>query len=92
MERDLLRQSVSYHGENLLALLKCEQSENPDFKRVAADLSKTPNQRDPEEASPVLEQFIARKADLLFAASWKTSTPADERQEEPGGERPHSFL
>ncbi len=45
MERDLLRQSVSYHGENLLLLLKCEQSENPDFKRVAADLSKTLNQR-----------------------------------------------
>ncbi|XP_016111711.1 tetratricopeptide repeat protein 14 isoform X2 [Sinocyclocheilus grahami] len=84
MERDLLRQSVSYHGENLMLLLKCEQSENPDFKRVAADLSKTPNQRDKEEGSPVLEQFIARKADLLFAPSWKTSTPADERQEESG--------
>uniref|UniRef100_A0A673M0D9 Tetratricopeptide repeat protein 14-like n=1 Tax=Sinocyclocheilus rhinocerous TaxID=307959 RepID=A0A673M0D9_9TELE len=84
MERDLLRQSVSYHGENLLSLLQCEQSENPDFKHVAADLSKTLNLRDTEEASPVLEQFIARKADLLFAASWKTSTPADERQEEPG--------
>uniref|UniRef100_A0A671STK6 S1 motif domain-containing protein n=1 Tax=Sinocyclocheilus anshuiensis TaxID=1608454 RepID=A0A671STK6_9TELE len=78
MERDLLRQSVSYHGENLMLLLKCEQSENPDFKRVAADLSKTLNQRDKEEGSPVLEQFIARKADLLFAPSWKTSTPADE--------------
>uniref|UniRef100_A0A673J311 Tetratricopeptide repeat protein 14-like n=1 Tax=Sinocyclocheilus rhinocerous TaxID=307959 RepID=A0A673J311_9TELE len=84
MERDLLRQSVSYHGENLLLLLKCEQSENPDFKRVAADLSKTLNQRDKEEGSPVLEQFIARKADLLFAPSWKTSTPADERLEESG--------
>uniref|UniRef100_A0A671SVW7 S1 motif domain-containing protein n=1 Tax=Sinocyclocheilus anshuiensis TaxID=1608454 RepID=A0A671SVW7_9TELE len=84
MERDLLRQSVSYHGENLMLLLKCEQSENPDFKRVAADLSKTLNQRDKEEGSPVLEQFIARKADLLFAPSWKTSTPADERQEESG--------
>ncbi|KAL0159312.1 hypothetical protein M9458_043037, partial [Cirrhinus mrigala] len=33
---------------------------------------------------PVLEQFIARKADLLFAPSWKTSTPADEWQEESG--------
>uniref|UniRef100_A0A672SA73 Tetratricopeptide repeat domain 14 n=1 Tax=Sinocyclocheilus grahami TaxID=75366 RepID=A0A672SA73_SINGR len=85
MERDLLRQSVSYHGGNLLALLTCEQRENPDFKYVAAaDLSKTLNQRDTEEASPVLEQFIARKADLLFAASRKTSTPADERPDEPG--------
>ncbi len=36
--------------------------------------------------SPVLEQFIARKADLLFTPSWKTSAPADEWQEESGGE------
>ncbi|XP_051765687.1 tetratricopeptide repeat protein 14 isoform X2 [Ctenopharyngodon idella] len=84
MERDLLRQSVSYHGENLLSLLKCEQNENPDFKHVAADLAKTIIQRDKEEISPVLEQFIARKADLLFAPSWKSSTPADEWQEESG--------
>ncbi|KAK9967811.1 hypothetical protein ABG768_002177 [Culter alburnus] len=84
MERDLLRQSVSYHGENLLSLLKCEQNENPDFKHVAADLAKTIIQRDKEEISPVLEQFIARKADLLFATSWKSSTPADEWQEESG--------
>ncbi|KAI2650132.1 Tetratricopeptide repeat protein 14 [Labeo rohita] len=69
MERDLLRQSVSYHGENLLSLLKCEQNENPDFKHVAAELSKTLNER---------------KADLLFAPTWKTSTPADEWQEESG--------
>ncbi|KAK7127182.1 hypothetical protein R3I94_018387 [Phoxinus phoxinus] len=97
MERDLLRQSVSYHGENLLSLLKCEQNENPDFKHVAADLVKTLNQRnglpntsedmhfkDKEDTSPVLEQYIARKADLLFAPSWKSSTPADEWQEESG--------
>ncbi|XP_050950788.1 tetratricopeptide repeat protein 14 isoform X2 [Labeo rohita] len=84
MERDLLRQSVSYHGENLLSLLKCEQNENPDFKHVAAELSKTLNERDKDEVSPVLEQFIARKADLLFAPTWKTSTPADEWQEESG--------
>lgn len=84
MERDLLRQSVSYHGENLLSLLKCEQNENPDFKHVAADLAKTLNQRDKEDTSPVLEQYIARKADLLFAPSWKSSTPVEEWQEESG--------
>ncbi|XP_067272495.1 tetratricopeptide repeat protein 14 isoform X1 [Pseudorasbora parva] len=84
MDRDLLRQSVSYHGENLLSLLESEQNENPDFKHVAADLAKTLDQRDKEETSPVLEQFIARKADLLFAPSWKSSTPADEWQEESG--------
>ncbi|XP_039545703.1 tetratricopeptide repeat protein 14 [Pimephales promelas] len=84
MDRDLLRQSVSYHGENLLSLLKCEQNENPDFKHVAADLAKTLNQRDTEETSPVLAQYIARKADLLFAPSWKSSTPVEEWQEESG--------
>uniref|UniRef100_A0A671SUF2 S1 motif domain-containing protein n=1 Tax=Sinocyclocheilus anshuiensis TaxID=1608454 RepID=A0A671SUF2_9TELE len=63
MERDLLRQSVSYHGENLMLLLKCEQSENPDFKRVAADLSKTLNQSvrivsEAHAVMPPLEQFM----------------------------------
>lgn len=85
MDRDLLRQSVSFHGENLLSLLKCEQNENPDFKHLASDLYKSLNQRDKDEQSPVLEQFIARKADLLFAPSWKISEPADEWQEELGG-------
>lgn len=84
MDRDLLRQSVSFHGENLLSLLKCEQNENPDFKHLASDLYKSLNQRDKDEQSPVLEQFIARKADLLFAPSWKISEPADEWQEELG--------
>ncbi|XP_056615530.1 tetratricopeptide repeat protein 14 [Triplophysa dalaica] len=84
MERDLLRQSVSYHGQSLLSLLTCEQSENPDFKQVAADISKALNQRDKDEESPILEQFIARKADLLFEPSWKSSKPAEEWQEESG--------
>lgn len=85
MDRDLLRQCVSYHGQNLLSLLKCEQSENPDFKHVTADLTKALNQStEKEDASPVLEQFIARKADLLFASSWKSSKPAEEWQEESG--------
>lgn len=45
MDRDLLRQSVSYHGQSLLSLLQCEQSENPDFKHVDEDLLKALNQR-----------------------------------------------
>ncbi len=32
-------------GRELLFLLKCEQSENTDFKRVTTELSKTLNQR-----------------------------------------------
>uniref|UniRef100_A0A4W4GIS2 S1 motif domain-containing protein n=1 Tax=Electrophorus electricus TaxID=8005 RepID=A0A4W4GIS2_ELEEL len=82
MDRDLLRQSVSCHGPNLFSLLKCEQSENPDFKYVAADLAKSVNQRDKEDDSPVVEQFIARKADLLFAPSWKFTAPEEDDWQE----------
>lgn len=45
MDRDLLRQSVTFHGQSLFSLLKCEQSENPDFEHVTADLAKSVNQR-----------------------------------------------
>ena len=40
MDRDLLRQSLSYHGESLLSLMTCEQNENPDFTAIASDLAK----------------------------------------------------
>ncbi|KAL7867023.1 hypothetical protein AOLI_G00148370 [Acnodon oligacanthus] len=58
------------------------QSENPDFKHVVADLSKSVNQRDKDDDSPVVEQFIARKADLLFAPSWKSTTLVEEEWQE----------
>lgn len=32
MERDLLRQVLNYHGPGLLALLRAEQHDNPDFR------------------------------------------------------------
>ncbi|XP_066503964.1 tetratricopeptide repeat protein 14 isoform X2 [Hoplias malabaricus] len=54
------------------------RNENPDFNLVAADLAKSFHQRDKEDDSPVVEQFIARKADLLFAPQWKTTTPAED--------------
>ncbi|MCJ8737587.1 hypothetical protein PDJAM_G00025770 [Pangasius djambal] len=82
MDRDLIRQSVAFHGQSLFTLLKCEQSENPDFKHVTADLTKSVNQRDKEDDSPIVEQFIARKADLLFAPSWKSTTPGEEEWQE----------
>lgn len=83
-----MRQSLSYHGPSLYSFLKGEQNENPDFKLIASDLSKAPNQRRDKSAdSASVEQFIARKADLLFAHSWKSSTPAEdewpEETEEP---------
>uniref|UniRef100_A0A3Q2Y4V3 Tetratricopeptide repeat domain 14 n=1 Tax=Hippocampus comes TaxID=109280 RepID=A0A3Q2Y4V3_HIPCM len=83
MDRDLLRQCLTYHGESLFSTLKCEQTENPDFQAVVADLCKAPNGE--EQSSPLVEQFIARKADILFSPSWKTATPKEEeepRQEE----------
>ncbi|KAF7703137.1 tetratricopeptide repeat protein 14 [Silurus meridionalis] len=83
MDRDLLRQSVAFHGQSLFSLLKCEQSENPDFKHITADLDKSLVERDKEDDSPVVEQFIARKADLLFDPAWKSTTPGeDDWQEE----------
>ncbi|KAJ8277198.1 hypothetical protein GJAV_G00072480 [Gymnothorax javanicus] len=88
MDRDLMRQSLSYHGQSLYSFLKCEQNENPDFKLIASDLSKAPNQRrDKTGDGTSVEQFIARKADLLFAHSWKSTEPAEdewpEETEEP---------
>ncbi|XP_049587982.1 tetratricopeptide repeat protein 14 isoform X1 [Syngnathus scovelli] len=86
MDRDLLRQCLTYHGESLFNTLKCEQTENPDFQAVVADLCKTPYERNGEEqSSPLVEQFIARKADILFSPSWKTATPKEEEEEGGGG-------
>ncbi|XP_062306329.1 tetratricopeptide repeat protein 14 isoform X1 [Osmerus eperlanus] len=88
MDRDLLRQSLAYHGQSLYAHLSCEQSENPDFKDVAPDLSKVSYERkDGGVGSHMVEQFIARKADILFAPSWRSAAPVevelDEEAEEP---------
>uniref|UniRef100_A0A3Q2XUK8 Tetratricopeptide repeat domain 14 n=1 Tax=Hippocampus comes TaxID=109280 RepID=A0A3Q2XUK8_HIPCM len=96
MDRDLLRQCLTYHGESLFSTLKCEQTENPDFQAVVADLTilfemlptrhpLQPGHAGREQSSPLVEQFIARKADILFSPSWKTATPKEEeepRQEE----------
>ncbi|XP_030647134.1 tetratricopeptide repeat protein 14 [Chanos chanos] len=83
MDRDLLKQSLSFHGQSLFSLLNCEQSENPDFKAVATDLFKAAHQRrERENDSPVVEQFIARKADILFAPSWKFCAPSDDDHQE----------
>lgn len=45
MDRELLKQSLAYHGEPLLSKLKCEQTENPDFQAVVSDLSKATYER-----------------------------------------------
>lgn len=33
-------------------------------------------------SNPLVEQFVARKADILFCPSWKTATPQEEEHEE----------
>lgn len=34
------------------------------------------------DGNPLLEQFIARKADILFCPTWKTATYQEEEHEE----------
>ncbi|XP_061680937.1 tetratricopeptide repeat protein 14 isoform X1 [Syngnathoides biaculeatus] len=88
MDRDLLKQCLSYHGESLLNKLKCEQTENPDFQAVVTDLCNAAYEGYEERSSPLVEQFIARKADILFSPSWKTATP---KEEEDGDEAAEAY-
>ncbi|XP_029285590.1 tetratricopeptide repeat protein 14 isoform X2 [Cottoperca gobio] len=93
MDRDLLRQCLTYHGESLFNKLKCEQTENPDFQAVVSDLCKATceseerkrgctNCKSDGQDSPLVEQFIARKADILFCPAWKTATHQEEEHEQ----------
>ncbi|KAJ4943936.1 hypothetical protein JOQ06_006429 [Pogonophryne albipinna] len=83
MDRDLLRQCLTYHGESLFNKLKCEQIENPDFQAVVSDLCKaTCESKSDGQDSPLVEQFIARKADILFCPTWKTATHKEEEEQQ----------
>ncbi|KAL6108344.1 ttc14 [Pungitius sinensis] len=83
MDRDLLRQCLTYHGESFFNKLKCEQTENPDFQAVLSDLCKVScESKSDEQDSPLVEQFIARKADILFSPAWKTTAHQEEEHEE----------
>ncbi|CAG5863260.1 unnamed protein product [Menidia menidia] len=93
MDRDLLRQSLIYHGESLLNKLKCEQTENPDFQAVVSDLCKATYESTGKELSNTLvEQFVARKADILFCPTWKTATPQEHETEEEDGAEPYALM
>lgn len=35
-----------------------------------------------EQSNPLVEQFIARKADILFCPAWRTATLQDEEYEQ----------
>ncbi|XP_056234653.1 tetratricopeptide repeat protein 14 isoform X2 [Seriola aureovittata] len=93
MDRDLLRQCLTYHGESLFNKLKCEQTENPDFQAVVSDLCKATNERGEDQGSPLVEQFIARKADILFCPAWKTATLQEEEHEaEEDAAEPYAIM
>ncbi|XP_028260254.1 tetratricopeptide repeat protein 14 [Parambassis ranga] len=92
MDRDLLKQCLRYHGESLFNKLKCEQTENPDFQAVASDLCKATYERGEEQSNPLVEQFIARKADILFCPSWKTATAQEDEHEEEEAAEPYAIM
>ncbi|XP_037626606.1 tetratricopeptide repeat protein 14 isoform X1 [Sebastes umbrosus] len=93
MDRDLLRQCLTYHGESLFNKLKCEQTENPDFQAVVADLCKVTCESNSDgQDSPLVEQFIARKADILFCPTWKTATHQEEEHEEEDAAEPYAIM
>uniref|UniRef100_A0A8C3IU52 S1 motif domain-containing protein n=1 Tax=Chrysemys picta bellii TaxID=8478 RepID=A0A8C3IU52_CHRPI len=93
MERDLLRQALGFHGPALLSLLRTEQHDNPDFRGLLPPGG--PSLEPPREAQhqpPArkekridnieIQHFIAKKADLLFALSWKPSVSTDSESNE----------
>ncbi|XP_049443528.1 tetratricopeptide repeat protein 14 isoform X1 [Epinephelus fuscoguttatus] len=92
MDRDLLRQCLTYHGESLFNKLKCEQTENPDFQAVVSDLCKATCERSDRQDSVLVEQFIARKADILFCPAWKTATHQEEEHEEEDATEPYAIM
>ncbi|XP_001362728.1 tetratricopeptide repeat protein 14 [Monodelphis domestica] len=82
MDRDLLRQSLSCHGPTLLSLLRSEQQDNPHFRGLLGPAADTARGAPPLLARKErrgdnieIQKFISRKADLLFALSWKQNAP-----------------
>uniref|UniRef100_A0A8C5DLS6 S1 motif domain-containing protein n=1 Tax=Gouania willdenowi TaxID=441366 RepID=A0A8C5DLS6_GOUWI len=92
MDRDLLRHCLLYHGPSLFNTLKCEQTENPDFQELLSELDKALHESGfGEPNNPLVEQFIARKADILFSPAWKTAK-VKEGDEEPEEEAPYAVM
>nr|XP_017528421.2 tetratricopeptide repeat protein 14 isoform X1 [Manis javanica] len=86
MDRDLLRQSLNYHGPSLLSLLRNEQQDNPHFRSLLGTAAEPARGPPPQQQIPgrkekkvdniEIQKFISKKADLLFALSWKSDAPA----------------
>nr|KAF6384041.1 tetratricopeptide repeat domain 14 [Pipistrellus kuhlii] len=94
MDRDLLRQSLNYHGPSLLSLLRSEQLDNPHFRSLlgsTAEPARGPPPQQPGQGrkekrvdNAEIQKFISKKADLLFALSWKSDAPATPEVNEDG--------
>uniref|UniRef100_A0A2K5DIM9 Tetratricopeptide repeat domain 14 n=1 Tax=Aotus nancymaae TaxID=37293 RepID=A0A2K5DIM9_AOTNA len=85
MDRDLLRQSLNCHGSSLLSLLRSEQQDNPHFRSLLGSAAEPARGPPPQQAlqgrkekrvdNIEIQKFISKKADLLFAVSWKSDAP-----------------
>ncbi|NXJ65974.1 TTC14 protein, partial [Rostratula benghalensis] len=93
MDRELLRQALSYHGPELLSLLRAEQHDNPDFRGLLPPPGAVPEPprgaphpagawREGASLDTEIKRFIAKRADLLFAHSWKPNGPPADNIEE----------
>ncbi|EPY81932.1 tetratricopeptide repeat protein 14 isoform 2 [Camelus ferus] len=85
MDRDLLRQSLNFHGPSLLSLLRSEQQDNSHFRSLLGSVAEPargpPSQqqlqgrKEKRVDNIEIQKFISKKADLLFALSWKSDVP-----------------
>uniref|UniRef100_A0A8C3X977 Tetratricopeptide repeat domain 14 n=1 Tax=Catagonus wagneri TaxID=51154 RepID=A0A8C3X977_9CETA len=85
MDRDLLRQSLTFHGPSLLSLLRSEQQDNPHFRNLLGSVAEPARGPPPQQQlqgrkekrvdNIEIQKFISKKADLLFALTWKSGTP-----------------
>ncbi|XP_067392573.1 tetratricopeptide repeat protein 14 isoform X2 [Emydura macquarii macquarii] len=93
MDRDLLRQTLGFHGPALLSLLRTEQHDNPDFRGLLPPggpgleslrgAQHQPSARKERRIDNIeIQHFIAKKADLLFALSWKPNVSIDSESNE----------
>ncbi|XP_069474772.1 tetratricopeptide repeat protein 14 isoform X2 [Ambystoma mexicanum] len=88
MDKDLLKQALSFHGPTLYSMLKCEQYEHLDFRNLLGEISKCHaySKKERKVDNIDVQQFIARKADLLFSLKWKPNTASvTEKNDESEG-------
>ncbi|XP_024623493.1 tetratricopeptide repeat protein 14 isoform X1 [Neophocaena asiaeorientalis asiaeorientalis] len=97
MDRDLMRQSLNFHGPSLLSLLRSEQQDNPHFRSLLGSVVEPARGPPPQQQlqgrkekkveNIEIQKFISKKADLLFAVSWKSDAPTTSEVNEDDEER-----